>query len=301
MRSASVERFTTRRSSEPTFLGTKSPCGSDRGDTVGTKLAVAGKGGVGKTTIVGSLARIWAQDGMRVLAVDADPAAHLHAVLEVPKSEMPNPISSELDLIEERTGARPGTTTGPFFRLNPKVDDIPAKYSRAGADGVRLLVLGTIKAAGSGCFCPENAILRSLLEHLVLDDRDAVVVDMEAGLEPFGRATCRGVDMLLVVVEPGSRSIETGARLSDLGRQMGVRRVGIVANRVRDERQREAVEDLLASHRLTLLDVLPEFPSLATADLEGRSPFALPEAGPWIQTIRGLSSRISSEIAHDSE
>ena len=118
---------------------------------MGTKLAVAGKGGVGKTTIVGSLARVWARDGMTVLAVDADPAAHLHSVLEIPKARMPKPISSELDLIEERTGARPGTTTGPLFRLNPKVDDIPAKYSQIGVDGVRLLVLGTIRAAATGC------------------------------------------------------------------------------------------------------------------------------------------------------
>lgn len=263
---------------------------------MGTKLAVAGKGGVGKTTIVGSLARIWARDGMNVWAVDADPAAHLHTVLEIPKASAPSPISSELDLIEERTGARPGTTTGPFFRLNPKVDDIPARYSRMGADGVRLLVLGTIRAAGGGCFCPENAVLRSLLEHLVLEARDAVLVDMEAGLEPFGRATCRGVDMLLVVVEPGSRSIETAARISELARQMGVRRLGVVANRVRDERQREIVEEMLRPHHLRLIDALPDVPVVTRADLEGRSPFALPGADRWVQTIRHLSVKVSEEL-----
>lgn len=261
------------------------------------KLAVAGKGGVGKTTIVGSLARVWARDGKRVIAVDADPASHLHAMLDIPAAAMPNPISSELDLIEERTGARPGTTTGPFFRLNPKVDDIPARYARVGADGVRLLVLGTIRAPGGGCFCPENAVLRSLLEHLVLDERDAVVVDMEAGLEQFGRATCRGVDLLLVVVEPGSRSVETAARVSELARGMGVRNVAVVANRVKDDRQRGLVEDLLRPHGLALLDALPEAPEVAAADLEGRSPFPPSGGDGWTEAIR----RLSREIAERAE
>ncbi|OGS41473.1 MAG: hypothetical protein A3K67_04035, partial [Euryarchaeota archaeon RBG_16_62_10] len=234
---------------------------------MGIKLAVAGKGGVGKTTVVGSLARVWARDGLKVIAVDADPAAHLHTVFEIPFSERPSPISSELDLIEERTGARPGTVSGPFFKLNPRVDDIPDRYAKVGADGVRLLVLGTIRAAGSGCFCPENAILRSLLEHVILEKDEAVVVDMEAGLEQFGRATCRGVDMLLVVVEPGARSIETAARISELAGEMGVRRTGIVANRVRDGAEREAVEGLLGKHGLALMHALPYSEALARADL----------------------------------
>ncbi len=267
---------------------------------MGIKLAVAGKGGVGKTTIVGSLARVWSRDGVKVLAVDADPAAHLHSVLEIPTSDLPNPISSELDLIESRTGARPGTTTGPFFRLNPKVDDIPEKYSRLGADGVRLLVLGTIRGAGSGCFCPENAVLRSLLEHLVLDEQDAVLVDMEAGLEQFGRATCRGVDLLLVVVEPGSRSVETASRISELAREMGVKRVSAVANRVRDDHQKGVVQDALAARGLALIDALPDAASVANADLEGKSPFESPGADEWIRAVQHLSHAISKELATQS-
>ncbi len=263
---------------------------------MGLKIAVAGKGGVGKTTIVGSLARIWAKDGMTVLAVDADPAAHLHSVLEIPRAQMPQPISSELDLIEERTGARPGTSSGPFFKLNPRVDDIPERYSKVGAEGVRLLVLGTIRAAGSGCFCPENAILRSLLEHVVLERDEAVVVDMEAGLEQFGRSTCRGVDVLLAVVEPGSRSVDTAARISELAKEMGVRKIAVVANRIGSEAERTAVVKALKAHSLRLDYALPVSEAVARADLGGKSPFEVPGADAWAAAVRRLS-KVISEIA----
>ncbi|MBU1158462.1 MAG: AAA family ATPase [Candidatus Thermoplasmatota archaeon] len=254
------------------------------------KVAVVGKGGVGKTTVAGSMARIWARGGLRVLAVDADPAAHLHSVLGIARSEMPHPISEELDLIEERTGARPGTSQGPFFKLNPRVEDIPDRYSKLGSDGVSLLVTGTIKAAGSGCFCPENAILRSLLEHIILERGDAVVVDMEAGLEQFGRATCRGVDMLLIVIEPGSRSMETAARMAELSHEMGVKNMSVVANRVRGKEEADAVAELLASHSLKLDYVLPYSEAVAKADMLGISPLDHGDDNEWLSSVRRLSN-----------
>jgi CO dehydrogenase maturation factor len=227
-----------------------------------------------------------------VLAVDADPAAHLHVVLEIPDSKLPNPISQELDLIEERTGARPGAKTGPFFRLNPKVDDIPDKYCAEGADGVRLLVLGEIREPGSGCFCPENAILRSLLEHVVLERDDVVVIDMEAGFEQFGRATCRGVDVLIVVIEPGARSIDTAAKICMLAKEMGIRRIRVVANRVQGEGDRVKVSALASKHGLGELFFLPFSNAVRDADLMGVSPVGSEGSDEWLESVRRLSNEL---------
>jgi CO dehydrogenase maturation factor len=259
---------------------------------LGYKLAVAGKGGVGKTTVVGSLARVWAREGVKVLAVDADPASHLHSILEIPEDRVPKPISAELDLIEERTGSRPGVETGPFYKLNPKVDDIPDGYSTVGADGVRLMVLGTIKAAGSGCFCPENAVLRGLIDHVILERDEAVIVDMEAGLEQFGRSTCRGVDLLLIVVGPGTRSIDTGRRIAELAAELGIRRTAIVANGVRSPEEEDAAHQSLARHSLTLFASLPYSEAVARADMLGKSVFEVDGSEDWVAAVRQFSDEI---------
>ncbi len=230
---------------------------------------------------------------MKVLAVDADPAAHLHSILEISHEDQPKPISIELDLIEDRTGAKPGAVSGPFFKLNPRVDDIPGAYSKAGADGVKLLVLGTIKAAGTGCFCPENSLLRALIDHVVLERDELVLVDMEAGLEQFGRSTCRGVDLLLVVVEPGMRSIETASRIIELANEMGVRRTMVVANRIKDEDEEKTVAQSLNKFGLTMARSLPYVPAVAKADLHGSSLFSLEGHAEWENAVRRLSKDIS--------
>ena len=173
------------------------------------KLAVSGKGGVGKTTFAALLIRTLSDQGKHVLAIDADPDANLAAALGIADADRIIPIAEMKELIFERTGAQPGTIGG-FFKLNPKVDDLPDTLS-AKLDNIKLMRLGGVKKGGGGCMCPESTLLKALVMHIVLARDEVVVMDMEAGIEHLGRATAQAVDKLIVVVEPGRRSIDTAA------------------------------------------------------------------------------------------
>ncbi|MFS8639978.1 MAG: AAA family ATPase [Symbiobacteriaceae bacterium] len=234
----------------------------------GLKIAISGKGGVGKTTLAAALALLFARDGQRVLAVDADPDSNLGTALGFTEEELATQrtIAEDRDLIKERTGATPDRP-GQWFTLNPRVDDIPDTYVIE-KDGVRLLRLGHVPRGGAGCDCPQNAFLRHLLRHLVVQRTDTVVVDMEAGLEHLGRGTTAAVDALIVVVEPGRRSFQTAAMTVRFARDLGVRRVFAVANKVRpgDEAAVEA-----GMWFLPLLGMLPYDSTAVTVDLAGGS------------------------------
>jgi len=179
------------------------------------KIAITGKGGVGKTTLAGTLARLLARDGMDVLAIDADPDMNLASALGI--DEPPLPLTEYEDLIDERAGG-----PGGMFKLNPKVDDVVERFGVVGPDGVRMLVMGTVDRGGSGCMCPASSFLRALLRHVVLKESSVVIMDMEAGIEHLGRGTTRGIDLMIVVVEPGTRSLETAERIKRLGTDIGV-------------------------------------------------------------------------------
>ncbi|MFQ6060559.1 MAG: AAA family ATPase [Thermoplasmata archaeon] len=258
------------------------------------RVAVSGKGGVGKTTVAAILSRLFGRDGNRVLAIDIDPSPTLASALGVPKDVKAGivPLSRMLDLIEERTGVRPGSSYGSLFKLNPKVDDLADRYGIAAKDGVTLLVLGTIETGASGCFCPENALIRRLVKHLVLKRDEILVMDMEAGVEHLGRGTAEGVDVLLVIVEPGMRSIETARSIKALARDVGIERIAAVLNKSRGAEDENFARDHLKEFCIEMIGALPYSDCVIRADLDGISPVDLEECAPIIESLSSVKERL---------
>ena len=234
------------------------------------KIAISGKGGVGKTTLVACLSKYYARKNYKVIAVDADPDANLASALGLDYKDVLKvvPLIEMKNLIEERTGAKPGGY-GAFFKLNPKVDDIPEKF---GIDigGVRLLVAGTIKAGGSGCYCPENVLLKNLFRYLVISREEIVILDMEAGIEHLGRGTCENMDALIIVVEPGLRSVQTAWSVRKMSQDLGIKDLYIVVNKIRNYEEEKLIKDSLED--FVILGKLPYSDSVRESDLKYFSP-----------------------------
>ena len=237
------------------------------------KVAISGKGGVGKTTLAGVMSRILADRGYKVLSIDADPDSNLASAIGIEPGKLKDiqPLAQMKEFIEERTGAKRGAY-GSFFKLNPKVDDIPEKFS-VSKDGIRLLVLGTIPQGGGGCFCGENVLLKSLLSHLFVERDEYVVVDMEAGLEHLGRGTTAYMDALIVVVEPGQRSMQTARQVKSLADDLGITRVYIVGNKVAAEPDIAMIKEHLTG--LPFLGYMSQNEKILEADKLGVSPYDL--------------------------
>ena len=260
------------------------------------KFAVAGKGGVGKTFISGTLARLFARDGYNVLAVDADPNINLASTLGVPRdvAEKIVPLSENDSLVEERTGVAPGRSYGSMFRMTPTVSDIVEKFGVVGPDGVQLLVMGTVKGGDTGCMCPANALLRVLIQHLLIQRRDVVIMDMVAGLEHLGRGTARRVDAMLAVVEPRMKSVDTIRRILKLAAEIEVREVLAVGNKIGGERERVFVEERMREVGVPVAAHIPYDPAVAEADMLGEAPLDHDEDSPAVAAVLNLKEFLKS-------
>ncbi len=233
------------------------------------KLAISGKGGVGKSTLAAAIALMLAESGDTVLAIDADPDANLASALGISTEAQAaiHPIAERKALIEERTGAKV-KQYGQIFKINPEVADIAATCGYK-HKGVNLLVLGAVQAGGSGCACPESVLLKALVMDCVLHKNETLVMDMEAGVEHLGRGTSRGVDCMLIVVEPGQRSLDCAARVRRMAAEIGIRRVSAAANKITSAEDEAFVREGLRGLGLDLLGVIPDCESLRAADRNG--------------------------------
>ena len=240
----------------------------------GAKIAIGGKGGVGKTTVCAVWAQLFAKDNFDVLAIDADPNTTLAFAFGIPPEQNPEPLINMKQLIAERTGTDKDAL-GAYFKLNPKVSDLPQKHWIE-ANGVKLLVLGAITQAGGGCACPEGTFLKALLTHTILQRQEMVLVDLAAGVEFMGRASVQGVDAFVVIVEPGGRSIETANNVAKMARELGIKNVAAFANKITQNTQTDVIQSKLKD--VALLGSLPYSRSVQEADLEFKPVFqACPE------------------------
>ena len=247
------------------------------------KIAVTGKGGVGKTTLAGTLVRMFAKDGADVIAIDADPDMNLASVIGI--KENPKPLSEFKDLIKER-----GEISEGIIKLNPKVDDIVNNYGVVGPDGVKMLVMGTIEKGGSGCACSQNSFLGAVLRHVLFKEK-LVILDMEAGIEHLGRGTSKGVELMIVVVEPGSKSVETAKRIKKLANDLGIKNLVAVINKYNGS---QIILDKLNELGIPIIGTVPYDDGLVKADLEDISPIEL--GGNAIDAIKVIKEEISKKI-----
>lgn len=233
------------------------------------KIAISGKGGVGKSTLAAAFAMLMARQDQKVLAVDADPDANLAAALGIPAEKQKDiiPISRQVELIEERTGAKV-RQYGQIFKLNPRVSDIADNYAYV-HKGIALLVLGSVEQGGSGCACPENVLIRALVTDMILYKDEALVMDMEAGVEHLGRATARGVDTMIVVIEPGQRAVDCAKKVIRMSNEIGLKDIQFVANKVSGPRDEQFIRNAFPAHEL--LGLIPYSEEIRRSDRDGLS------------------------------
>lgn len=254
------------------------------------KIAVSGKGGVGKTLVSGTLAGYFAKKGFKVMAIDADPSPNLALTLGIPVEEANQivPISENAELLESKTRTDyPGV-----YKLHFTVDDIVEKNGMKSPYGVNLLVMGTVKSAGGGCACPANAVIRELLRHLIVERDEVVVVDMEAGVEHLGRGTASQVDIMLIVADASRKSLEIAKKIYGLAKDLEIKDVFIVGNRVRDSEEKELIVDFTEKNGLPLLALIPYDETVMKADRVGETPLKYAETSKGIAAIQGIGEKL---------
>ena len=259
------------------------------------KIAITGKGGVGKTTFAAVIARLYSDEGKNVLCADVDPDANLGLALGFTEEELEGitPISEMKELVRERTAA---DEFNKFFKINPKVDDLPDKLS-VEKNGVKLLVMGTIKTGGSGCVCPEHVMIKRLLSHMIVARDEVVVLDMEAGLEHLARGTTDFVDCFIVVIEPGARSVQTYHSVKRLAADLGVSQVLVVANKVRDEQDEAFIKENIPEE--DLLGTIHYDTGVSEADRLGKSPYEIAEK--TVKEIHGIKEKMDLSLRNFPE
>ena len=272
------------------------------------KIAISGKGGVGKTTVCAIWAHLFASDGFDVLAVDADPNTTLACAFGISPQDAPMPLIKMKELIGERTGTGK-EAVGAYFRLNPKVSDLPEKYwievDRRGLDAgkeqahgrLKLLVLGDVVHAGGGCACPEGAFLKAMLNHSILQREELVLVDLAAGVEFMGRACVQGIDVLVTIVEPSSTSIDTSVRIAKMACEIGIKHVAAFANKVPDSKQLDVIKKQLGS--TSLIGSFKFDPGIQRANLEGIA--AIDADMNWIKALTEAKKQLLDLLFRDSE
>ncbi len=254
------------------------------------KIAVSGKGGVGKTLVSGTLAGYFAKKGFKVMAIDADPSPNLALTLGIPIEDANKivPISENAELLESKTRTDyPGV-----YKLHFTVDDIVEENGMQSPYGVNLLVMGTVKSAGGGCACSANAVVRELLRHLIVERDEIVIVDMEAGVEHMGRGTASHVDIMLIVADSSRKSLEIAKKISGLAHEAGIKNIFIVGNRVGDPEEKELITDFTEKNGLPLLALIPYDDTVIKADRVGESPLKYAETSEGVKAIQEIGEKL---------
>ena len=256
------------------------------------KIAVAGKGGVGKTLVAGAIAYFFAEKGYKVLAIDADPAPNLAITLGIPaeKAREIKPISENKQLIEEKTS----TGVPGVYKLSFTVDDIVQKYALTSPLGVNLLVMGTIRSVGGGCTCPANALIRVLLRHLIVERDEAIILDMEAGIEHFGRATAKHVDVMLAVADANMKALEVAKKIFQLSKEAGIEKIFLLGNKIKNKVEEELLIDFSKENNLPILGFIPYDSSVFEADMKGTTPLLDSTNSPAMKALKEITEKLSS-------